>query len=245
MIQDAAYQSLLNRTRQHHHLRVAKIYEEQVPDVARSEPEVLAHHYREAGRAQEAAKYWHLAGEVAAQRSANAEAVVHLHAGLADLEKLSATAERDCMELAILKTLGPAVIATEGYGSEQVKNTYERAKAVGEKVGEPIDQFLIARGLSELYRLRGEALLAEEATNADVAEADLRLAQEVAQRQAAKSLELRACISLSRLMSQQERNAEALALLAPTYEWFTEGFDTADLQDGRCLVEDLRHAMAS
>jgi predicted ATPase len=61
----------------------------------------------------------------------------------------------------------------------------------------------------------------------------------VARRQQAKSLELRAAISLSRLWQRQGKRAEAYELLAQIYGWFTEGFDTADLQDAKALLEEL------
>ncbi len=61
----------------------------------------------------------------------------------------------------------------------------------------------------------------------------------MSRRQEARALELRAAMSLSRLWQQQGKRAEAYALLAPIYGWFTEGFDTADLQDARSLLEEL------
>ena len=61
----------------------------------------------------------------------------------------------------------------------------------------------------------------------------------MARRQQAKSWELRAAVSLSRLWQQQGKRAEARELLAPIYDWFTEGFDTADLQEAKALLEDL------
>ena len=72
------------------------------------------------------------------------------------------------------------------------------------------------------------------------AEACLRQALELAHRQQAKSLELRAAMSLSRLWQYQGKRVAAYDLLAPIYGWFTEGFDTADLQEARALVEALR-----
>jgi predicted ATPase len=71
------------------------------------------------------------------------------------------------------------------------------------------------------------------------AETWLRRALDVARRQEAKSLELRAVMSLARLWQQQGRRAEAHELLAPVYGWFTEGFDTADLQEAKALLEEL------
>ena len=67
----------------------------------------------------------------------------------------------------------------------------------------------------------------------------MQRALDIAHRQEAKSLELRAAISLSRLWQQQGKRAEAYALLAPIYGWFTEGFDTADLQEAKVLLEEL------
>jgi predicted ATPase len=71
------------------------------------------------------------------------------------------------------------------------------------------------------------------------AEACFQQALAIARRQQAKSLELRAAMSLSRLWQQQGKRDEAQGLLAPIYGWFTEGFDTADLQEARALLEEL------
>jgi predicted ATPase len=93
---------------------------------------------------------------------------------------------------------------------------------------------------AEIYRLRGVLLLRQSGTPQAEAEAWLQHALGVARRQEAKSLELRAAMSLSRLWQQQGKRAAAQALLAPIYGWFTEGFDTADLQEARTLLEALR-----
>ena len=91
---------------------------------------------------------------------------------------------------------------------------------------------------AELYRLRGEALLAGAGTVSD-AEAAIEQAIVVARRQNAKSWELRGAMSLARLRRQQGRPQEAVALLAPILAWFTEGLDTADLKAARTLLADL------
>ncbi|HEY5866231.1 MAG TPA: hypothetical protein VI542_11930 [Candidatus Tectomicrobia bacterium] len=93
---------------------------------------------------------------------------------------------------------------------------------------------LTYRALKLHFRLDEETLdvLAE-------AEACLQQALPIARRQEAKSLELRAAMSLSRLWQQQGKQAEACELLAPIYGWFTEGFDTADLQEAKALLEQL------
>jgi class 3 adenylate cyclase/predicted ATPase len=92
---------------------------------------------------------------------------------------------------------------------------------------------------AEVHRLRGVLLLRQPGTPQAEAEAWLQRALDVAHRQEAKSLELRAAMSLTRLWQQQDRRAEARDLLAPIYGWFTEGFDTADLQEAKALLEEL------
>jgi predicted ATPase len=92
---------------------------------------------------------------------------------------------------------------------------------------------------AEISRLRGALLLRQTGTPQAEAEAWLQQALDVARRQEAKALELRAALSLARLWQQQGKRAEARALLAPIYGWFTEGFDTADLQEAKALLEAL------
>ena len=92
---------------------------------------------------------------------------------------------------------------------------------------------------AEIYRLRGVLLLRQPGTPQAEAETWLQRALDVARRQEAKSLELRAAMSLSRLWQQQGKRAEAYELLAPIYGWFTEGFDTADLQEAKALLEEF------
>ena len=92
---------------------------------------------------------------------------------------------------------------------------------------------------AEVCRLRGVLLLQQTPTQQEEAEACFQRALDVARRQEAKSLELRAAMSLSRLWQQQGKRAKAFELLTPVYGWFTEGFDTADLQEARTLLEEL------
>ena len=93
--------------------------------------------------------------------------------------------------------------------------------------------------LSELYRLRGALRLARSADAQAEGERCFGQALTIARQQQAKSWELRAAVSLSRLWQRQGERAEARALLAPIYGWFTEGFDTADLQEAKALLEAL------
>jgi predicted ATPase len=93
--------------------------------------------------------------------------------------------------------------------------------------------------LTEAYRLQGELLLRQATPDTAQAEACFQQALAIARRQQAKSWELRAAMSLSRLWQQQGKRAEAQELLAPIYGWFTEGFDTADLQAAKALLNEL------
>ena len=91
---------------------------------------------------------------------------------------------------------------------------------------------------AEMHRLQGELLLKQEGAETEI-EACFKRALDVAQRQSAKSLELRIVMSLSRLRQRQDRQAEAHQMLNTSYNWFTEGFDTPDLRDARVLLGEL------
>jgi predicted ATPase len=108
----------------------------------------------------------------------------------------------------------------------------ENALEVVGKSGERVHE-------AEVYRLKGELLLRGD--NLDPAEAQscFERAIEIARRQSAKSLELRTTMSLARLIATQERRDEARTMLAEIYNWFTEGFDTADLKDAKALLDEL------
>jgi predicted ATPase len=92
---------------------------------------------------------------------------------------------------------------------------------------------------AELHRRKGELLLMQCGQKVGEAEECFRKGLDIARRQQAKSLELRAAMSLSRLWQQQGKHEEAYKLLAEIYGWFTEGFDTADLQEAKALLKEL------
>jgi predicted ATPase len=93
---------------------------------------------------------------------------------------------------------------------------------------------------AEIHRLKGALLLQRSADNHPEAEACFHKAISIAQNQSAKSWELRAATSLARLWRQQGKREEARQVLGDVYNWFTEGFDTADLQDAKMLLDALR-----
>ena len=120
----------------------------------------------------------------------------------------------------------------EGEGLRLVTQALDIVKTTGERWCE-----------AKLHRLKGELILQSSEQSPDYrvkeAEACFHKALDVARRQSAKSLELRAATSLARLWQQQGKKTEARELLAPVYNWFTEGFDTADLKDAKMLLEGL------
>ena len=91
----------------------------------------------------------------------------------------------------------------------------------------------------ELHRLEGELRLCLGQADEQQAEASFGWALEIARNQQAKSWELRAATSLARLWGEKSRRDQARDLLAPVYDWFTEGFDTADLKDAKALLDEL------
>jgi predicted ATPase len=128
------------------------------------------------------------------------------------------------------------VLLAEAYGqagqAEEGLRLLAEALALANAGGE-------RRHEAELYRLKGQLLLAHSAEQHTEVETCFRHALDLARHQQAKSLELRAATSLSRLWQQQGKRAEAHELLAPIYGWFTEGFDTADLKDAKALLNEL------
>src|SRR4030095_3098856 len=94
LIQDAAAQSLLKSTRQGYHQRIAHVLEEQFPETAEAQPELVAHHYMEAGLTEQSVTYWYKAGQRSSERSAHVEAIAHLRQGLQLLQTLPETPQR-------------------------------------------------------------------------------------------------------------------------------------------------------
>ena len=94
-------------------------------------------------------------------------------------------------------------------------------------------------GWAEVHRIAGEIALMSPEPDAAKAEAYLERALAVARRQQAKSWELRAAMSMARLWRDQGKPQQARELLAPVYNWFTEGFDTRDLKEAKALLEEL------
>jgi predicted ATPase len=155
LIQDAAYQSLLRSSRQQYHQHIAQVLEARFPDIRETQPELLAHHYTEAGLMAQAIPYWQQAGQRALWRSANVEAIEHLTRGLDILKTLPDTPEHAQRELDLQVALGPALMATKGLAAPEVEYTYTRARELCHQMGETPQLFPVLMGLCIFHRQRG------------------------------------------------------------------------------------------
>jgi TOMM system kinase/cyclase fusion protein len=174
LIQDAAYQSLLRSTRQQYHQRIAQVSETQFPETAETQPELLAHHYTEAGLIEQAVGYWQKAGQSASERSAHVEAITHLRQGLALLETLPETPQRLQREVDMLIALGASLFAVKGYAAREVGETYTYARQLCQHLEDPHQLFTVLRGLWNYSLVRAELQTAHE-----LGEQLLTLAQQV------------------------------------------------------------------
>jgi predicted ATPase len=147
LVQDAAYQSLLKSRRQQLHAQIAAALEQRFPDEAQIQPELMAHHFTEAGLAEDAIRYWLQAGRRAAERSANVEAVAHLSRGLDLLKSLPESGARDGLELDLLVALGPALVATRGFAAPENEKLYVRARELCARTAETTRLFPVIWGL--------------------------------------------------------------------------------------------------
>src|SRR6266704_2513240 len=127
LVRDAAYESLLKSRRQQLHGQIARALEERFPDVVASQPEIVAHHFTEAGLVEPAIDYWLKAGQHAARRSANAEALNHLARGLELLPNIADPMLRTKSELLLQTSLGHSLRAIRGWSIDSVKHAYTRA----------------------------------------------------------------------------------------------------------------------
>jgi predicted ATPase len=160
-----------------------------------------------------------------AAQGQEAEGIIQMHQGLTAWRTTGAELVRPYYLALVAEAYGHVGQAEEGL--RLVAEALVAADHSGERFYE-----------SELYRLKGEFLLALPTGNHAEAESCFHQALDIARRQEAKSLELRAAMSLSRLWQQQGKRDEARELLAPIYAWFTEGFDTADLQEAKALLDE-------
>jgi predicted ATPase/class 3 adenylate cyclase len=172
LIREIAYQSLLKRTRQQYHQRTAQVLEAGFPETAETQPELLAHHYTQAGLTEQAVPYWQRAGQHASDRSAHLEAVSHFTAGIELLKCLPETSEHTQQALTLYIGLGAALQITKGQAAPEVEQAYTQARAWCQQVGEPPELVPVLFGLWRFYVMRPQLHAARE-----LGDTLLRLAQ--------------------------------------------------------------------
>jgi predicted ATPase len=165
LIQEAAYQSLLRSTRQQYHRRIVQVIAEGFPEIAKTQPEFVAHHYTEAELYDEALGYWYKAGQQAFERSANLEAIDHVTKGLQLLTTVPATQERLQQELDFHMILASALTVTKGFAAPDVERTYARTRELCRQVGDTPQLFPVLWGLWLFYIARAEFKVASEVTS--------------------------------------------------------------------------------
>jgi predicted ATPase len=162
LIQEAAYESLLKSTRQLYHQHTAQVLVEQLPDLVETQPELLAQHYTEAGRAEEAVEYWQRAGERSSVRSAYVEAVAHCTKGLEVLKTLPDTPARAQRELNLLLPLAGALQASKSFAALEAGDAYARARELCRHVEDTPQLYETLLGLQGFYLNRGEFQVTRE-----------------------------------------------------------------------------------
>jgi predicted ATPase len=173
LIQDAAYASLLKRTRQQVHQQVAQVLEVRFPALVETQPELVAQHYTAAGCAEQAVHYWQRAGQHASDRSAHREAVSHLTTGIELLMTLPETPARTQHAVTLHIALGAALQIAKGHAAPEVEHAYTQAYALCQQVGETPDLVPVLLGLWRYYIARPQLHAARE-----LGDTLLRLAQQ-------------------------------------------------------------------
>jgi tetratricopeptide (TPR) repeat protein len=216
LTQEAAYQSLLQSTRQQVHRCIAQVLLEHFPETVEAQPEVLAHHYTEAGLIDEAVVRWQQAGQRAIERSAPVEAIAHLSRGLQQLKTLPDTPPRAQQELTLRLILATALRVTKGYGALEVEKTYARALELCQQVGATPQRFRALSGLARCY----------------ATQIKLRMARELGEQ----------CLSLARQTQEQTNLMEAHWVLGTTL-FYAGAFEAArqHLQLGERLYDPHQH----
>ena len=166
LIQEAAYQSLVKKKRQQLHNKVAQILVADFADLAETQPELLGHHFSEAGVADQAIPYWEKAAQRAVQRSANVEAAAQYKRALSLLKTLPEKPERNQRELGLLLSFGSPMMASKGYANPEVREVYARARELCKMAGSDDGALYKALlGLWQVAMVGGDVKLARDLTD--------------------------------------------------------------------------------
>jgi tetratricopeptide (TPR) repeat protein len=165
LVQDAAYGTLLRDARRTLHARIVEIIESQFDEIAENQPELLAHHFGEAGLAGPACDYRMRAGDRAVSRSAYKEAIAHFSVGIKLAESLPQSADRMLRQLDFLVKLGPALMVARGIGSAEVEDACRRAAEIGETLDDRAAVYKAKWGLWLNANVRRKTTLARDRAN--------------------------------------------------------------------------------
>jgi serine phosphatase RsbU (regulator of sigma subunit) len=156
LLEDALHDALATEKRQQFHRQIADALESRFPETAQTLPELLAHHFTEAGMVEEGVSYWLKAGLRCLERSANVEAIGHLTKGLAFVGALPESLKRDSQELQFLSPLGTTYIAARGYAAPEVGPIFSRARELADRIGQPAQRFAVMWGNFAWHVVRGD-----------------------------------------------------------------------------------------
>jgi TOMM system kinase/cyclase fusion protein len=225
LVQDTAYQSLLESQRQELHGRIADALVASFPERAAREPELVARHCEEAGRVAQATAYYQRAGARATRRWAHAEAIGHLRRAIELLSTLPESIERNQQELQLQVALGPSLIATKGYGDREVERVYGRSRELCQQVGEKPELVRVVIGLSMFFHNRGELR-----TATDLAAQAVALAEQAGEAYPLLAAHTRLGITLN-MMGELSR----------AHEHFEQAIDLYDPAEHRSLTSVWGH----
>src|SRR5262249_2625157 len=172
LVQDAAYATMVRNKRQQLHSRIADALMEGFPETVETQPELMAHHFGQAGLTERAVECWRKAGRRAIERSANAEAIRHLTSALESLQLLPANSERKRAALELEVMLGQAMIADRGYAASETRETLLRAKALIDDLTDPSQKFPILYGIWASHYVGGKVAKQRDAAAEFLAEAE-------------------------------------------------------------------------
>jgi class 3 adenylate cyclase/DNA-binding response OmpR family regulator/predicted ATPase len=172
LVQDAAYATVVKSKRQQLHSRIADALIEVFPETVMMHPELVAHHFAQAGLTERAVEYLRKAGQRAIERSANAEAIGHLTRALELLQSLPETRQRKRSALRLETMLGQAMIASLGYAAPETRETLLRAKTLIDDLTDPSQRFAILYGVWASHYVGGEVVKQRDAAVEFLAEAE-------------------------------------------------------------------------
>jgi class 3 adenylate cyclase/predicted ATPase len=166
LVQDAAHDSMLRKSRQQLHAQIAEAIETHSPEIIESQPELLAQHYAEAGLVEKSVSYWSRAGQRSAARSSMAEAAAQFNKGIGQLARRPDGPERRRQELEFRSGLSALLRFVAGQAAPETGQAYVRARELWEQLGCPSEFYQVPYGQSRYYMDRGELdraqLIAEE-----------------------------------------------------------------------------------